>query len=287
MPFAELPGVRLHYADQGSGAPVVLLHGIGASIRDWDFQVPALSRRYRIIAPDLRGFGLSEKAGDYRVATFAADVWALLERLGVVRFNLVGHSMGGAVALQMAVDRPERIERLVAADTLPSFETNTFAKRILFAYRYAMMGVFGPQRLAAAVAQKLFPGPHQAELRERAVAGGLANDRGVYLDALRNLVGWHVTDRLARLSMPTLVLAAEHDYFPVSDARAFAMALDKARLKVFKGMHHAVPLEAPRAFNAALRSFFEEKQKRSSRKAAKTPRKVAKAPRKASRRKKA
>jgi pimeloyl-ACP methyl ester carboxylesterase len=279
MPYAELPGVRLHYADEGgdegSGVPVVLLHGIGASIRDWDFQIPALSKRQRVIAPDLRGFGLSEKAGDYRVATFAADVWALLDRLGVVRFNLVGHSMGGAVALQMAVDRPERIERLVAADTLPSFEANTFAKRILFAYRFAMMGVFGPQRLAAAVAQKLFPGPHQAALRERAVAGGLANDRGVYLDTIRNLLGWHVSDRLARLTMPTLVLVAEHDYFPVADGRAFAEAVAGARLKVFKGMHHAVPLEAPRAFNAALRSFFEEKRKPSSRKAAKAPKKAS------------
>jgi 3-oxoadipate enol-lactonase len=262
VPYADLPGVRLHYADEGSGAPVVLLHGIGASIADWDFQIPSLSRRYRIIAPDLRGFGLSEKAGDYRVGTFAADVWTLLDRLGVVRFNLVGHSMGGAVALQMAVDRPERIERLVAADTLPSFETNTFAKRILFAYRYAMMGVFGPQRLASAVAQKLFPGENQAALRERAVAGGLANDRGVYLDTIRNLLGWHVSDRLARLTMPTLVLAAEHDYFPVEDARAFAKSVPGARLKVFKGMHHAVPLEAPKAFNAALRSFFESPQKR-------------------------
>ena len=69
-------------------------------------------------------------------------------------------------------------------------------------------------------------------------------------------------------------VAAEHDYFPVSDARAFAMALDQARLKVFKGMHHAVPLEAPRAFNAALRSFFDEKPKAASRKGAKTPRKA-------------
>jgi 3-oxoadipate enol-lactonase len=164
--------------------------------------------------------------------------------------------MGGAVALQMAVDRPERVERLVAADTLPSFQANSFGKRILFAYRYLMMGVFGPQRLSRAVAAKLFPEPHQQALRDRAVAGGLSNDRGVYLETLRQLLGWNVLEQLQRLTMPVLVLAAEHDYFPTQDAETFAKALGDARLKIFAGMHHALPLEAPQAFNRAVLRFL-------------------------------
>jgi pimeloyl-ACP methyl ester carboxylesterase len=256
MPFAELPGVRLYYEEAGSGEPLVLLHGIGASRKDWEFQVPSFAKRFRVIAPDLRGYGQSERSGNYGVGTFAGDIWSLLEQLRVERFNLVGHSMGGAVALQMAVDRPERIEHLILADTLPSFQTNSFGKRILFAYRYLMMGVFGPQRLSSAVAAKLFPGPHQQALRDRAVAGGLANDRGVYLETLRQLLGWNVLEHLARLTMPVLVLAAEHDYFPVPDAEAFAAALRNARLKIFAGMHHALPLEAPQAFNTAVLRFL-------------------------------
>ena len=256
MPYAELPGVRLHYEEVGAGPPLVLLHGIGASRSDWEYNVPAFARHYRVITPDLRGFGQSERSGNYGVATFAGDIWALLEQLQVSRFNLIGHSMGGAVALQMAVDRPERIERLVAADTLPSFQTNTFGKRILFAYRYLMMGVFGPQRLSSAVAAKLFPGPNQQALRDRATAGGMANDRTVYLETLRQLLGWNVLERLERLTMPVLVLAAEHDYFPVQDAEAFAKALRDARLKIFAGMHHALPLEAPQAFNTAVLRFL-------------------------------
>lgn len=256
MPYAELPGVRLHYEEAGAGPPLVLLHGIGASRQDWEFQVPAFSRHYRVITPDLRGFGQSERSGNYGVGTFAGDIWALLELLQVERFNLIGHSMGGAVALQMAVDRPERIERLIAADTLPSFRTNTFGKRILFAYRYLMMGVLGPQLLSRAVAGKLFPGPYQQALRDRATAGGMANDRGVYLETLKQLLGWSVLERLDRLTMPVLVLAAEHDYFPVQDAEVFAKALHDARLKIFAGMHHAVPLEAPQAFNTAVLRFL-------------------------------
>ena len=256
MPYAELPGVRLHYEEAGAGPPLVLLHGIGASRQDWEFQVPAFARRFRVITPDLRGFGQSERSGNYSVATFAGDIWALLDQLKIERFNLIGHSMGGAVALQMAVDRPQRIERLIAADTLPSFQTNTFGKRILFAYRYLMMGVFGPQRLSRAVAGKLFPEPHQQALRDRATAGGLANDRTVYLETLRQLLGWSVLEQLQCLTMPVLVVAAEHDYFPVPDAERFAAALRDARLKIFAGMHHALPLEAPQAFNAAVLRFL-------------------------------
>lgn len=256
MAYADLPGVRLHYEEAGAGEPLVLLHGIGASRTDWEFNVPALAAHYRVITPDLRGFGLSERSGNYGVATFANDIWQLLEWLGVGRFHLVGHSMGGAVALQMAVDRPERITRLVAADTLPSFQTNTFGKRILFAYRYLLMGVLGPQRLASAVAAKLFPNPEQQALRDRATAGGMANDRGVYLETLKSLLGWNVLGQLERLTMPVLVLAAEHDYFPVGDAETFARALCDARLKIFAGMHHALPLEAPEAFNTAVLRFL-------------------------------
>lgn len=256
MPYADLPGVRLHYEEAGEGVPLVLLHGIGASRQDWEFNVPAFARRYRVITPDLRGFGLSERSGNYSVTTFANDIWQLLEQLEVERFHLIGHSMGGAVALQMAVDRPEKIERLIAADTLPSFQTNTFGKRILFAYRYLMMGVLGPQRLSSAVAAKLFPNPDQQALRDRATAGGIANDRGVYLETLKTLLGWSVVEQLQRLTMPVLVLAAEHDYFPVGDAETFARLLRDARLKIFAGMHHALPLEAPQAFNTAVLRFL-------------------------------
>ena len=256
MPYAELPGVRLHYEEAGAGPPLVLLHGIGASCKDWEYNIPAFAKHYRVIAPDLRGFGQSERSGNYGVATFAGDIWHLLEQLQVERFHLIGHSMGGAVALQMAVDRPQRIERLIAADTLPSFRTNTFGKRILFAYRYLMMGVLGPQRLSSAVAGKLFPGPHQQALRDRATAGGMANDRGVYLETLKQLLGWSVLEKLDQLIMPVLVLAAEHDYFPVTDAEVFAKTLHDAHLKIFAGMHHAVPLEAPQAFNTAVLRFL-------------------------------
>lgn|SRR5579885_203793 len=265
MPYARLPGVRLYYEQAGRGFPLLLVHGIGNSHRDWEFQIPAFSRWRRVIAPDLRGYGQSERAGDYRVERFAADCWALLDQLGVRRCELLGHSMGGAVVLQMAVDQPQRVRRLVAADTLPSFALDTFDKALMFAFRYALMGLFGPRRLAGRVAKKLYPEPGQAALRARALARSRSVDRAVYLETLRRLVSWSVAERLDRLSMPVLVTAAEHDYFPLSEARAFAAALPHGRFKLFRGRHHEVPLEAPRAFNAAVLRFLREPAPRRTR----------------------
>jgi 3-oxoadipate enol-lactonase len=84
----------------------------------------------------------------------------------------------------------------------------------------------------------------------------MANDRGVYLETLKQLLGWSVLEKLDQLIMPVLVLAAEHDYFPVTDAEVFAKTLHDAHLKIFAGMHHAVPLEAPQAFNTAVLRFL-------------------------------
>ena len=256
MPYAVLPGVRLWYADEGSGPVLLLVHGIGTTHEDWEFQIPRFARHYRVIAPDLRGFGRSEAASGFTVAQFAADLWALLDGLGIGGILLAGHSMGGAVALQMAVERPQRVTKLVAADTLPSFETNSFGRRLMFAYRYLMVSALGPRRLAGAVARRLLPGPQLTEVRERFHRRSAAGSGVVYLQTLQALVDWTVERELGRLAMPVLVIAAGHDYFPLEEARRFAAALPDARLVVFAGGHHALPLEMPERFGEELESFF-------------------------------
>ncbi|MDE2149922.1 MAG: alpha/beta hydrolase [Gammaproteobacteria bacterium] len=250
------PPAALHYVQAGDGVPLVLLHGIGATHEDFESQIPVFSREFRVIAPDLRGYGDSPPGDDYRIESFAGDVWALLQRLGVDRFNLLGHSMGGAVAMRMAADQPRRIIRLVLADTLPSFVADTLGKSLMYVYRRMMMRIFGPRRLSLAVAANLFPRPEQAALRARVAARNVRHSRRVYLQTLDALYGWSIEDQLHRLTMPTLLLAAEHDYFPEADARAFAARLPNARLLLIAGAHHALPLEVPAAFNRAVLEFL-------------------------------
>lgn len=118
--FVDANGVTLHIAEAGSGPPLVLLHGWPQHWWCWRLLIPELAERYRVIAPDLRGFGWSDAPPDaYAKATFAADVIALLDIEGLDRVRLVGHDWGGYTGFLLALEHPERIERLVALDITP------------------------------------------------------------------------------------------------------------------------------------------------------------------------
>lgn len=256
MGVVRVEGARLYYHTAGSGPALVLLHGLGSSSADWEFQVPAFAREFQVIAPDFRGHGASDRSGAYAVDRFAADVWALLDQLGVGAFDLVGYSMGGAVAMQMALERPDRVRRLVLSNTLPSFRTDTLAKRWLLWSRLLLMSWLGPRRLAAIMMRRLYPKPEQARLRARLARRNAENDKNVYLETIRALTRWSVRERLAELRMPVLVLAAEHDYFPRDEADAFAAALPDAHVEHFAGTRHGLPLEMPEEWNRAVLAFL-------------------------------
>lgn len=258
--------ISLNVLDSGANAqgllqPLVLIHGIGGSADDWEFQVPFFARRCRVIAPDLPGYGRSPKTGSYSIPAFAGDVWSTLDHLGIGAVNLVGHSMGGAVALQMAMDSPSRVQHLVLADTLASFETDSINKLILYWYRLFAIKLLGPVWLSRSVSSRLFPRADQAEIRQRMAARSALSDREVYFRTIRSIRGWTVMNRLERLLMPILVLAADDDYFPVSDAQNMTDALPNARLEVFKGAHHHLPLECAGSFNEAVLAFLLDLEK--------------------------
>ena len=105
MPYFDNDGCQLHYEDYGHGTPLLLVHGLGSSTRDWEYQIPALSPHYRVIALDVRGHGRSDKPREaYRIADFADDVAALIEHLQLPSVHLVGISMGGMIGFQLGVD---------------------------------------------------------------------------------------------------------------------------------------------------------------------------------------
>jgi len=114
-------GIRQHYLEAGEGAPVILLHGFPETSYAWRHQVPVLARNYRIIAPDLRGYGDSEKpAAGYDKRTMANDLRELMRVLDSPRVALVGHDRGARVATRFAKDHPEAIDRLVVMDNVPT-----------------------------------------------------------------------------------------------------------------------------------------------------------------------
>lgn len=118
---AKLNGITIHWVSAGSGPPVYLLHGFPETWYAWRKQIPVLARRFTVIAPDLRGYGDSEKpAAGYDKRTMANDVIALMDHLGHERVALVGHDRGARVATRFAKDHPTRVDRLVVMDNIPT-----------------------------------------------------------------------------------------------------------------------------------------------------------------------
>jgi haloacetate dehalogenase len=117
----EANGIKQHYIEAGDGPPVILLHGFPETAYAWRKQVPALAARHRLIIPDLRGYGETDKpAAGYDKRTMAADILALMDRLGIERAPLIGHDRGARVATRFAKDHPGRIDRLAVLDNIPT-----------------------------------------------------------------------------------------------------------------------------------------------------------------------
>src|ERR1700712_1648712 len=120
---AQIGDLRQHWVEAGSGPLVVLLHGFPETWFAWRHQLPALAERYRVVAPDLRGYGHTDKPmAGYDKRTMAADLKALIEHLGESRAVIIGHDRGARVATRFAKDHPQMIERLVVMDNIPTRE---------------------------------------------------------------------------------------------------------------------------------------------------------------------
>ena len=123
--------VALYYERVGQGEPLVLVHGLGSSSRDWAYQVPFFAQNYEVVVCDVRGHGQSGKPpGPYSMPLFARDLAGLIEGLGVGPSQVVGVSMGGMIGLQLAVDRPELVRSLVVVNSVPDMVVRTWRQRL-------------------------------------------------------------------------------------------------------------------------------------------------------------
>jgi pimeloyl-ACP methyl ester carboxylesterase len=256
MPFVRFEGRRLHYLVRGAGAPTVLIHGLGSSAADWAFQVPALEHDCQLILPDLPGCGLSAPPPHpYSVAHWAQAIWGLLDALELRQPNLVGFSMGGAVALEMALQRPAAVPRLALINSLASYRVDHWTKWCKARIDAGLVRLVGIRRTAALIAARLFPDPAQAAMRERAAIVIGSVPAKTYLDMAKALERWSCVARLDQLRCRSLLIAAEYDYTPLAEKRALAARLG-AGCVVVRDSRHGTPFDAISVTNASLRALL-------------------------------
>ncbi|MCP1647495.1 MULTISPECIES: alpha/beta fold hydrolase [Pseudomonas aeruginosa group] len=259
MPFFDHAGHRLHYEESGFGTPVLLVHGLGSSTRDWEYQVPELEKRHRVIALDVRGHGQSDKPRQrYSIGAFAEDVIALLDHLSLGRVHLVGISMGGMIGFELATRWPERLDSLTIVNSAPEVKPRSLREYLEVARRLFLAHVLGLDTVGKALGRMLFPKPEQSALRHKIQQRWPQNDKRAYLSSLHAIIGWGVQERLARITCPTLVISADRDYTPVSLKQAYVGRMPNARLVVIEDSRHATPLDQPERFNTTLLDFLEQ-----------------------------
>jgi 3-oxoadipate enol-lactonase len=254
-------GIELALVDAGAGPAVLLLHAFPLDHRIWDAQIEALATSYRVIAPDLRGFGQSEATGGrVSMSQFAADLAGLLDELGVTApVTLAGLSMGGYIALAFWQAYAHRLQALILCDTRAAADPpDVAAGRLATAERVLAEG-------AEFLAQSMLPrllSPHTIQRRPEIVAALrqviLANDpRGIAAAACGMAVRPDMTAALGRIRCPTLVIVGHDDAAaPPSEMRAIAAAIPAARFVEIADAGHLSSVEKPVEVSGAMLEFL-------------------------------
>lgn len=267
MPRILTNGIQLAYAEQGAGEPLLLISGIGYDRWQWWRMLPGLARQYRVLTPDNRGVGASDRpAGHYSAELLADDMAGLLDALGLPWAHVLGHSMGGFVAQALALKHPGRVGRLILASThfggpnaLPvtpealailsdtECDPATRALRGLAVSCAPGFAEANPELirdwLAERARQPLDPAAYGAQL---AIGAALASPGACF------------EPRLKTIRAPTLILFGAQDrVVPPGNGALLARAIPGSRLELIPDAGHFFPMETPEAANRAVLGCLE------------------------------
>jgi len=263
MPRVNVNGINLYYEVSGSGPSLVLCHGYTGSHQDWMFQVPVLAPKYQVVTIDHRGHGTSDapsSADAYSIPTLRDDLYALLNYLDIARCCLVGHSMGGLVALQLALDQPHVVSSLVLVDTtsgpvnIPG-HADRRAKLLEIARTDGMEAVFDYDTKNNPLSLRRFERYPRLFNRSKQRMLEMPVDGYVHVgQALSKCED--LTGRLKEISVPTLVIVGEEDFPFQRPSRTLAEGIPNAQLRVVPQALHCPQEEEPETFNQILLEFM-------------------------------
>jgi len=262
MPTAKVNGVDIYFEEHGSGFPLLLLMGFGDGCEAWSNQTPAFAEHHRTILLDHRGVGKSTAPDDgYSIPQFSDDAIGLMDHLGIERAHLVGYSMGGRVAQDMAARYGDRVAAIVlAASAAKPNALNVYSlKATAYLYRN-----FGPE--AAGVVGPLISfthayfADHLPELVDK-LGKPPVNPMPVhaYEGHVRAIEEHDTSAILDRIDAPTLVAMGEHEWLnPEADAKIMLDGIRGSRLAVLAGGGHGFIWETPELFNRTVLDFLAE-----------------------------
>jgi pimeloyl-ACP methyl ester carboxylesterase len=265
MPKIKTNNIELYYEIHGAGQPLVLISGLGYPLWQWHKMVPFLEEHFQVVTFDNRGVGLSDKpAGPYTAQMLAADTAGLLDALGIEKAIIVGHSMGGFVAQAMALDFPEKVEKLILCSTnfggphhVPvtaeamkvltdvTSDALTRHKNGLVVSTGSGWAEKNPAMIEAwiewRVANPIEPAPYQAQL---AIGLGLMTEAAAF------------EVKLPRVNVPTLILFGAHDkVVPPDNAALLAEKIADSKVLIFPDAGHFFPIEIAEAASRAITDF--------------------------------
>ena len=258
MAKLKVNGVEIDYADQGSGAPLVLVHGFGGSRFSWDVIIPQLSKDYRVITSTLRGMGGTDRPadGNYSRQAMADDIHVLLKELAVENPVILGHSMGGHIAQTYYFEYPKDVKALVLYGTL-SDTTRSLPSGPTIEQAAHVIKTKGMQAILEEFMIGWLTPEASPELKDQVRMMALSTPNEVASALRKEIPTFIVSSRLHEIQVPTLAITGSDDpRTTVEGHERLNRDIPDCWLKIIKGTRHYVHLEKPEEFIQALLAFL-------------------------------
>ncbi|MGE3320619.1 MAG: alpha/beta fold hydrolase, partial [Candidatus Berkiella sp.] len=219
--------------------------------------IAALVKHCKVLVVDLRGHGQTDKPNmPYNISLFTEDLARLLDKLKLTNLHVVGHSMGGMIAFQLALDHSALVKTLTIINSAPLVAFPNLRTRFNFWTRTLSVKWFGMKKLSVSLANSVFPKPEQAPFREKFIERWNENDSQAYLNSLHAFRDWNVMSRLGALKCPTLIITGDRDYTPVAYKKFYMQFIKDVHLIVIEDSGHLTIIDQAQKCNQAIIDFI-------------------------------
>jgi len=259
MPSVTVNNVKINYIEQGAGdEAVIFVHGFAGGLGDWHEALNRLPKEYHAYTIDQRGHGQSGKPGSYKLTEFVEDIYAFSQELGLGQFTYAGHSLGGKIGYQFALDHPDVLKAMVLAtpapahDFIPPDQQAGFLDMVTSAWGspQGLRGFFGTTSK-----------PPSEEVLNVLINDAMDADPAAIAECAIWWISTNLEPQLGNIRVPTIIVAGAKDDLPIDWERRYANEINGCRFEVLEDDGHFLPQESPQKFVDLLTSFIKSVSK--------------------------